>query len=379
MRIGLYLIIYIATAIAFSGCERLEIPGDDITISDIQEEEKEDKDEDTTSQPSDKDNEKPTEGEETPPTSAIAGSEEAPYTVEEACTEIYEANDVWVQGYIVGWIKGSSYSGAQFSAEGAGNTNLLIADSPTEKDVMNCMPVQLPGNSTTREDLNLQTHPENLGRKVKLAGDITYYFKTTGLKNANAYKWADATGEQPSDDKEEENDTSGPTTIELEEDFSTYPDKSHLNIDGWNITGSHSCTWSIGTKGYEKFASVSYTYFNENESYETWLFTPPIDLDKIENPRLTFDTAYLNWDGTSTLAVYILETNDPGKNMILTRLDAPTANQETISEGNWLHAGEISLSAYRGVKYIGFRYRGKATQKTATTFRLDNLRVSGSL
>ena len=97
---------------------------------------------------------------------------------------------VWVTGYIVGYIEGAKIEeGAKFQAEGCETkTNLLLATNYAENNVANCIPVQLPNNNV-RTDLNLQDHPENLGKEVKLYGHVLKYFSVPGLKNVTAYEF----------------------------------------------------------------------------------------------------------------------------------------------------------------------------------------------
>ena len=100
-------------------------------------------------------------------------------------------------GYIVGAINDKSISDAAFSGPFALKTNLLIAASATEKDVANCVPVQLPAGAL-RDALNLVDHPENLGKQITLKGNLEKYFGANGLKSASAYEWgATGSGETP--------------------------------------------------------------------------------------------------------------------------------------------------------------------------------------
>ncbi len=97
---------------------------------------------------------------------------------------------VWVKGYIVGYVEGQAYAtGAHFDADGCEvKTNLLLATNYNETNVENCIPVQLP-NGDVRNDLNLQDHPENLGKEVKLYGYVLKYFSVPGFKNVTAYEF----------------------------------------------------------------------------------------------------------------------------------------------------------------------------------------------
>ena len=92
-----------------------------------------------------------------------------------------------VTGYIVGTSedKKSAYTPI-FGTDKASNTNILLADSPDETDGNKCIPVQLPNNDV-RTALSIQKHPENIGKKVTLTGEIQKYFQMAGFKNTSAY------------------------------------------------------------------------------------------------------------------------------------------------------------------------------------------------
>lgn len=131
------------------------------------------------------------------PSTGGNGEPETPYGVADVLAGT-TATGVWVTGYIVGWIDTTgdnfevSATTATFSVPATINTNLLLATSVDEKNVANCIPVQLPSGNV-RSDLNLVDNPDNLGKQVCLKCDITTYFSLNGLKNATAYAWG-ATG-----------------------------------------------------------------------------------------------------------------------------------------------------------------------------------------
>ena len=120
-----------------------------------------------------------------------AGSYSNPYTVSSAVAA-GSGTSVYVKAYIVGYVSGQVLAeGAHFTAEGCDvKTNLLIADSPSETKVNNCMPVQLPSGAV-RTGLNLQDNPGNLGKQVLLNGNIEKYFGATGIKTV---KYAEING-----------------------------------------------------------------------------------------------------------------------------------------------------------------------------------------
>ena len=112
------------------------------------------------------------------------GTKDSPYSVSTAMTK---SGSAWVSGYIVGWVDGMTLStGANFNGNSTVATNFLIADSPSETDVNNCMPVQLPSGSV-RTALNLMDNPDNYQKEVLLYGSIEKYFGVAGLKSVSDY------------------------------------------------------------------------------------------------------------------------------------------------------------------------------------------------
>lgn len=111
------------------------------------------------------------------------GTQASPYNVTAAIAKA-AATNVWVKGYIVGYVSGMTLSsGAVFSADTCTvTTNLLIAASPTETDVKKCMPVQLP-KGDVRDGLNISQNKGYYKKEVTLYGAIAAYFSTPGIKS----------------------------------------------------------------------------------------------------------------------------------------------------------------------------------------------------
>lgn len=101
--------------------------------------------------------------------------------------ELNDGSKQWVKGYIVGSVPGQAYEGATFTADGASETNLLIADTPDCTEPAKCMPVQLP-KGAIRENLNLKANPTNLGQPLTIYGQLTTYFKVPGIKSPSQYQ-----------------------------------------------------------------------------------------------------------------------------------------------------------------------------------------------
>lgn len=107
-------------------------------------------------------------------------------------------NGKTVEGYIVGTVKGGSGTSIsyQFTAPFTADTNIAIADTPNETNKTKILPVQLPAGAV-RDGLNLKNHPENLGKKIQITGDLLAYFSVPGHKNASSFEFVTDTPSEP--------------------------------------------------------------------------------------------------------------------------------------------------------------------------------------
>lgn len=135
------------------------------------------------------------------------GTYTSPYSIAEAQT-LRRGRGVWIEGYIVGCVKGSMKSGYNYTSEATTTANILLADTfPTgnEEDYLYCLPVELP-NGDIRMELNLYDNPENYHRKVRIAGDLTLYYSVVGLKEIADYTWDTDDDNDNEDENEDENE-----------------------------------------------------------------------------------------------------------------------------------------------------------------------------
>ena len=66
-------------------------------------------------------------------------------------------------------------------------THLALADRSSITSKASCLAVELP-KGKVRDALNLVDHPDLIGRRVYVKGDVVAgYFNTRGLKNTNDY------------------------------------------------------------------------------------------------------------------------------------------------------------------------------------------------
>lgn len=115
------------------------------------------------------------------------GTKENPYTVADVLAATMDSSTVYVKAYIVGSCTGSAISSAEFGVSDKSSvSNLLLADSQTEKDVNNVIAAQMP--NAVREGLALKNVPGNLGKTVLVKAQLIKYFGKNGIKNITEYE-----------------------------------------------------------------------------------------------------------------------------------------------------------------------------------------------
>lgn len=111
------------------------------------------------------------------------GTEAKPFSAADIKSGKAKGNDVYVKGYIVGFVPDKDISEAKFTADGCEVTsNVLIAASADETSVDKVVPVQLPFGDV-RTAINLKDNPNNLKQEVILGGNIENYFGKPGVKS----------------------------------------------------------------------------------------------------------------------------------------------------------------------------------------------------
>lgn len=134
------------------------------------------------------------------PAFAGTGTQADPYTVADllgmsaekvdnvAVTNIESA---YVKGYIVGACKSGSgkiENLATFSDFTGIYSNVILADAQNCTDGTKCIAVQLPSKTDIRTNVNLGDHPDNLGKQLLVAGNVTPYFDKVGVRTPTSYE-----------------------------------------------------------------------------------------------------------------------------------------------------------------------------------------------
>lgn len=266
----------------------------------------------------------------------------------------------WVKAYIVGYIPSggdisSTISDVVFGADGAGETNMVVSISPDDKDINNCLAVQLPAGEI-RDSLNLKSHPQNLYQEVMLLGTTEKYFGGSGVKNVQAYIMnGDTIGTIPSETTE---------AIFSETFASNQGDFTIKNVNVPSEMGTEVWTWD----SYKYMKATSFINYTDYAA-ESWLISPEIDLSSAANATLTFEY----------VARYF---NNIDQDITLWITESSTENWQQLTIPNhkvqdawtpFAKSGDINLNAYKGKKVkIGFKY--SCTEK-AGTYELKNISI----
>jgi hypothetical protein len=157
----------------------------------------------------------------------------------------------------------------------------------------------------------------------------------------------------------------------LNETFSGAVNNQDLSLAGWlNVAVKGTRLWRGGTFSGNNFAQAT-AFQDTNAEMETWLVTPPINLDTPK--RLSFESAqaFFTHNGLS-----VLISTDFSGNVGTATWTPLSCTLATSSDANydWVPSGPVDLSAFSGTGHIAFRYVGNKTSQT-TTFRLDNVKV----
>ncbi|MCM1370059.1 MAG: DUF6359 domain-containing protein [Candidatus Amulumruptor caecigallinarius] len=297
----------------------------------------------------------------------------------------------WVKGYIVGYIVAGdggvvlSESTAAFTAENAGNTNLLIATDKDETDWTMCATVQLPAGAV-RDALNLQTNPDMLGKEVCVRGTVgEKYCGAYGVRDLIDYNIG-AVGKPDSDA------VSAPPCNGFYQNFSNYNDLASLINQGWkmqilqgNFPGWQFCnvnaTNALGIDAVKSFA--------EGGPYSAVMMSPLIDMADLPEKSLEFKSCAITAAGGTDLTAFIRvyngnadftngsEDSDPAAYTDIP-LQAAIAEAPAFGFSEWMSSGVIDLSAYSGIVRIGWLYTAaNGGLQNSVTYYIDDVNIGG--
>lgn len=298
------------------------------------------------------------------------GSEAKPYSASQvnAMTTVTGTNlytGVWVTGYIVGYVDTGikSYAtdeSAKFTVPAAVATNLLLANSPDEKDWNKCISVNLPSGSDARAQLNLKDNTGNLGKLLLIKGNVTRYVGISGVKEPSDFRLGEGGGDTPNPPATGSTIYAGLTT----------------DANGW--TFDDITVPSAVTKGIwqwdSQYGVLKASAYVSGSNYESlsYAVSPQIDLTGYKTVSVTFDQAAKFQTTLTTLCGFVIREVGTTGWTALTVPAWPAAGSWTATS-----CGDIDLSAYAGKKVqVAFKYASSTSG--ADTWQIKNLKVTGS-
>ena len=290
------------------------------------------------------------------------GSYEEPYSVAEAIEKQGLGKKAWIEGVIVGSVVPgvsdvTSNDDINFTSGDHISNNVVIAASADVRDWKQCVVVALPQGTDLRTYVNLEGNPGNLGKKLKVRGDLESYLGMAGL-----------TGSGPMADFWLED-------LVVRTETTIYSGLS-ANADDWTFDnvkipagGSYVWKWDT-TYADNKYLKAS-GYVGSNQNAEGYAISPEIDLTGIVSPKANFKHAAKFQTTFKELCKFCVR--EAGQTE-WTELEIP----EWPVAGGWTFAnsGTISLDQFAGKKIqVAFKYA--STTAGADTWEVKDLVISG--
>ena len=115
------------------------------------------------------------------------GTAQHPYNITAVKGLPQEESNVWITGYIVGVVDGTSVEeNAQYAQTVSVKTNILLSDKRTAKKASEVIAVELP-EGPIRDALNLADNKLNYRVKIALKGNIRPYLGQRGMTGVTQY------------------------------------------------------------------------------------------------------------------------------------------------------------------------------------------------
>ncbi len=285
-----------------------------------------------------------------------SGTFDDPYNVAHAIAFNTGTNQ-WVEGYIVG-VMDTTVDPFAPSFEPPFNTpsNIMIADDPDETSLTNVLIVQLLVGDI-RNVLNLVDNPDNIGKQVKLLGNLESYFGQAGMRGTSGY-WMDGEGIVP-------------TISFWEATFSNEADGVAPFTD-INILGEQNWYWAHFDGGC---VVINGFVGGAPRLNENWLMSPEIDLsDRTQvsmeiREAINFITSYNDMQVLVASDYTGGDPNESGNWMLLEGFDRPPGNS-----WNFFDSGSIDLSMFDGETiHIAFKYT--STTSGAGAWEISEVRL----
>lgn len=175
------------------------------------------------------------------------------------------------------------------------------------------------------------------------------------------------------DDEDEPTDPNKPGTevpteglAEYFYNFENVTNNTDFAQEGWSneiVSGDRKWRGTIFESDGSSNGYAKATAYNSPEgTYESWVISPALDLNKAAKKIVSFKTAaYWNptWVESTIFETYVIQ----GENK--TKLTHTLPNSESVKYA-FIESGDIDLSAYSGIIQIGFRYAAQGGTNNMT-------------
>lgn len=295
------------------------------------------------------------------------GQENDPYTVAEADSVMNQGDAGWVKGYVVGSVAAgvqsvTSASDVIFSANADLNNNVMIADSPDEKDYTKCLVVNLPQGSDLRRTVNLINNPDVYKKRLDVYGNLNSLLGLPGVSSSGAI------AEFKIDGKQVRPLATYTIGSYLSSSLTSMP--SDWTFDNVKLGSGMSYVWSWKQQNNLGYLNGN-AYLGSPKEAESYAISPVIDLTGYQTCTLTFDHAAKFQTTLRQLC-----------GVCVREVGATTWTQLTIpvwpTAGVWtfVNCGTVSLSGFDGKKIqVAFKYGSSSSG--ADTWEIRNLVIKG--
>jgi len=150
---------------------------------------------------------------------------------------------------------------------------------------------------------------------------------------------------------------------------------------GWTTIAQTGTTlWSVSTYNGDGYAQLNgySTSSSAPAQLNSWLISPPINMDTVEGEQLSFQTCHSKYvtSTTNIIELYIATnyngTNFSTANWTKTNYTATLPYPATGSY-DYVNSGAIDLSNYKGTIYFAFKYVG--VPSLSGTYQVDNINI----
>ncbi len=294
------------------------------------------------------------------------GTENDPYTVEEAIEKMDSERTGWVTGWVVGAVAPEvttvkSNSDIEWKAPTTLANTIVIAQSADVTDYTKCIVVPLPQDSKFRQQANLVDNDVVYKTQVWVKGKLASYMGTHGIT------------ENSGSTSEYKLSVVGGGVTELYEDFSG----ASIPSDWSNVQVQGNKAWYVPSP-FDNNYYAAMTGYRGTAPFDSWLITPALDIKKATDKILSFRTQVNGYGSTtSEFEVYVMSTNDP-TTATLTKLNPTIATAPSSGYSDWAQSGNLDLSQFDGTYFIGFRYAA-TTAANYATWCVDDVRFGAAV